>query len=37
MADPITYVDELQGMPHDDIVKIMGGNLAGLMRIGVAA
>jgi predicted TIM-barrel fold metal-dependent hydrolase len=37
MADPITYVDELQGMPHDDIVKIMGGNLARLMRIGVAA
>jgi predicted TIM-barrel fold metal-dependent hydrolase len=37
MADPITYVDELQGMPRDDIVKIMGGNLAGIMRIGVAA
>jgi predicted TIM-barrel fold metal-dependent hydrolase len=37
MADPITYVDELQGMPQDDIVKIMGGNLARLMGIGVAA
>jgi predicted TIM-barrel fold metal-dependent hydrolase len=37
MADPITYVDELEGMPRDDVVKIMGGNLGGLMRIGVSA
>lgn len=37
MADPITYVDELQGMPRDEIVKIMGGNLSGLVGVGVAA
>jgi hypothetical protein len=37
MADPITYVDELEGMPRDDVVKIMGGNLGGLMGIGIAA
>jgi hypothetical protein len=37
MADPITYVDELEGMPRDEIVKIMGGNLSGLVGVGVAA
>ncbi|HET6949788.1 MAG TPA: amidohydrolase family protein [Acidimicrobiales bacterium] len=33
LADPISYVDELAGLPHDDVVKIMGGNLAGLMKV----
>lgn len=33
MSDPITFVDDLHGMPHDDIAKIMGGNLAKLMGI----
>ena len=37
MADPITYVDELEGLPRDDVVKIMGGNLAGLVGVGVPA
>ncbi|HYZ99273.1 MAG TPA: amidohydrolase family protein [Acidimicrobiales bacterium] len=37
MADPITYVDELEGLPRDDVVKIMGGNLAGLVGAGVPA
>ncbi len=31
MADPITFVDDLAGLPHDDVVKIMGGNLAKLV------
>ncbi|MEY2571067.1 MAG: hypothetical protein QOE63_1417 [Acidimicrobiaceae bacterium] len=37
MADPITYVDELEGLPDDDVKRIMGGNLAGLMKVGVKA
>jgi predicted TIM-barrel fold metal-dependent hydrolase len=31
LADPLSYVDELEGLPHDDVVKIMGGNLARLI------
>jgi predicted TIM-barrel fold metal-dependent hydrolase len=31
LADPVSYVDELEGLPHDDVVKIMGGNLARLI------
>jgi predicted TIM-barrel fold metal-dependent hydrolase len=34
MADPITYVDELKGLPEDDIRKIMGGNMMELLGIG---
>jgi predicted TIM-barrel fold metal-dependent hydrolase len=37
MADPITYVDDLEGLPREDVVKIMGANLAGLMKVGAAA
>jgi len=33
LADPIGYVDELTGLSDDDIAKIMGGNLAGLMGV----
>ncbi len=33
LADPISYVDELEGLDHEDVVKIMGGNLAGLMGV----
>lgn len=35
LADPLSYVDELQGLPDADIRKIMGGNMMGLL--GVAA
>ena len=35
LADPITFVDELQGLPDDTVRLVMGGNLARLM--GVAA
>ena len=37
LADPLQYVDELHGLPTDDVAKIMGGNLARLMNVGVAA
>jgi predicted TIM-barrel fold metal-dependent hydrolase len=35
LADPITFVDELEGLPDETIRLVMGGNLARLM--GVAA
>jgi predicted TIM-barrel fold metal-dependent hydrolase len=37
LKDPISYVDELDGMPEDTVRKVMGGNLAGLMGVTVAA
>jgi predicted TIM-barrel fold metal-dependent hydrolase len=37
LGDPITYVDELEGMDHEVKAKIMGGNLAGLMGVAVPA
>ncbi len=36
LADPLSFVDQLDGVAHDDVVKIMGGNLAGLMNVGAA-
>ncbi|HXW38452.1 MAG TPA: amidohydrolase family protein, partial [Acidimicrobiales bacterium] len=36
MADPVSFVDDLEGLPETDIGKIMGGNLAGLLGAGVA-
>ena len=33
MYDPITFVDELDGLPTADQAKIMGGNLARIMRL----
>jgi predicted TIM-barrel fold metal-dependent hydrolase len=33
LADPATYVKELEGQPEDTIRKIMGGNLARLMNV----
>jgi predicted TIM-barrel fold metal-dependent hydrolase len=32
LADPLSYVDELTGVSDEDVRKIMGGNLAGLMH-----
>jgi predicted TIM-barrel fold metal-dependent hydrolase len=32
LADPLSYVDELKGISDEDVRKIMGGNLAGLMH-----
>jgi predicted TIM-barrel fold metal-dependent hydrolase len=37
LADPASYVDQLAGLPEETIAKIMGGNLARLMRVGVPA
>jgi len=33
MSDPITFVDDLKDLPHDDVAKIMGGNLSRLMNV----
>jgi predicted TIM-barrel fold metal-dependent hydrolase len=37
LADPISFVDELAGMPEGDIRMVMGGNLARLLHIDIAA
>ena len=31
LAEPTSYVDQLAELPHDDIARIMGGNLAEVM------
>ena len=36
MADPISFVDELSSLPHEDVAKIMGGNLNRLMNLETA-
>jgi predicted TIM-barrel fold metal-dependent hydrolase len=33
LAEPLAYVDELRGLPDDDIRKIMGGNVMSLLGI----
>ncbi len=33
MSDPISFVDDLTGFSQDDVAKIMGGNLARLMKV----
>jgi predicted TIM-barrel fold metal-dependent hydrolase len=33
LADPVSYVEELEGLPEDEVRKIMGGNLARLMNV----
>ena len=33
MSDPITFVDDLEGLSHEDTAKVMGGNLARLMNV----
>lgn len=33
LYDPITFVDELEGLPEEDKAKVMGGNLARLMKV----
>jgi predicted TIM-barrel fold metal-dependent hydrolase len=37
MADPITFVDDLEGLADEDVRMIMGGNLSRLMGIDEAA
>ena len=33
MSDPLTFVDDLEGLEHDAIAKVMGGNLSRLMNV----
>ena len=33
MADPITFVDQLNGLSDEALQKVMGGNLARIMRV----
>jgi predicted TIM-barrel fold metal-dependent hydrolase len=33
MFDPLTYVDEIESLPKSDQAKIMGGNLARIMKV----
>jgi predicted TIM-barrel fold metal-dependent hydrolase len=33
LAEPTSYVEQLKDLPHEDIARIMGGNLAEIMRI----
>jgi predicted TIM-barrel fold metal-dependent hydrolase len=35
LADPISYAEELKGLPEADIQKIMGGNMIDLLKIKV--
>lgn len=37
IGDPITFVDQLSGLPEADVQKIMGGNLSGLIGVDVPA
>jgi predicted TIM-barrel fold metal-dependent hydrolase len=37
MSDPVSYVDELEGLPKEDIARVMGGNLAEAMKLPFAA
>ena len=37
MADPISFVDDLEGLPEKDVELVMGGNLNRLMGFGSAA
>ena len=37
MSDPITFVDDSEGLPKEDIKKVMGGNLNRLMGFEAAA
>jgi len=36
LADPVSYLEALQGAPEEDVRKIMGGNLARLMNVGAS-
>jgi predicted TIM-barrel fold metal-dependent hydrolase len=31
--DPVSFVDELDGLPEADVAKVMGGNLARIMKV----
>lgn len=33
MSDPLSYVDELEGLSKEDLARVMGGNLAAAMKL----
>ena len=33
MSDPLSFVDSLDGLPQEDIEKVMGGNLLKMMNV----
>jgi len=33
LADPVSYVEQLDGLTHDEIAKVMGGNLAEVLKL----
>ena len=37
LAEPLSYLDELTGVADDDLRKIMGGNMMGLLGAKVPA
>ena len=37
LSDPLSYLDDLQGLEGDDLAKVMGGNLLGLLGVSVPA
>jgi predicted TIM-barrel fold metal-dependent hydrolase len=37
LADPLSYLDELTGLPDEDIRKIMGGNMMDLLGVSINA
>ena len=37
MSEPLSYVDELEGLSHDEMAQVMGGNLAQAMKVPFAA
>jgi predicted TIM-barrel fold metal-dependent hydrolase len=37
MSDPLSYVDELEGLPKEDIARVMGANLAEALNVPFAA
>ena len=37
MSDPITFIDELKGLPDEDIRKVMSTNMQELMGLKVDA
>jgi len=37
MSEPLSYVDEIQDLSHEEIAKVMGGNLAVAMKLPFAA
>jgi hypothetical protein len=33
MSDPISFVDELDGLPDEDVRRVMGGNMVELLGL----